>query len=1031
MKTSIFRLILISFILFLSQISVAQDEPVLVIDPQGHASMVRDLIFTPDGGTLISVSDDKTIRFWNTKTGLLKKTLRGHIGEGSEGKLYSADISPDGKFLAVGGWLTNNDSEYGRIRIINLETGKLVYNLTGHTDVVFGLAFSPDGRYLASGSADKSVRIYEITPTNGRMLAVLNGHTDGVQQVRFVNPKRVVSVGYDNLGILWDWENNSIAQRLERHTDKLSGLATSPDGKYIATAGYDRKILLWDNKGTFIKQIDEANDGMYTLAFSPDGKRIIAHGSRDAHGRVYTIPGGQKITTFEMHDNTVVSSAFHGNMVATSGGENNDIYIWDANSGKVLHHIVGKGLVKRSVGFNRSNSNQVGFGSLWGGDNGKGELEYVFDFEQVQLIQEKPVQSNFVKTTLSQGDKMLNLSGELSLEVDGGGGTIFSDDASEGNIWSYSFTPKGDVLVGTSFTFQMYNSAGKIIKKLIGHTAETWAVSASPDGRKYGSANGDQTIKIWSAESSGEFPSINDIYTHPTWGDIWRANKWESVAEQKNRQGWLKMIENLKSINYEDDAKTLRAKLNELSERIKPLLTIFIGTDEEWVCWTPEGYYAASAGGEKYIGWHISKGINNLGEYYPVSAFRKKYYQPELVKLVYQLGDFDKALAKFNETQTVKVKEENILSNLPPKIEWLNPIQSVTKVSGNKFKVRARITSDTEIKSYKLMINGRTVGKQRGLEVVEAETATEKFINIELSLDTHESNLLVYASNANSATLSDERTLVMESSTRSGTETIDLPIDVGGQVIKPNLYGVFVGVSNFQKNAYNLEYADDDAKTLSEIFKLQGTKFYNKIEVKQLLNEQATRTNILDAFDWLEKNATHKDMVVIFIASHGFNERDKFYILPHEGDHEKLRVTAVDWLDFKDVLGNLPSKVLLFLDACHSGKLSANLTRGLDDVNTEAIREISSDEHGVVVMTASTGNEKSLEGPEWKHGAFTYSIIEALQQGKADVDKNGVVYLNELDFYVAERVKELTKGKQHPTTQKPGTISRLPIIKVN
>jgi uncharacterized caspase-like protein len=80
-------------------------------------------------------------------------------------------------------------------------------------------------------------------------------------------------------------------------------------------------------------------------------------------------------------------------------------------------------------------------------------------------------------------------------------------------------------------------------------------------------------------------------------------------------------------------------------------------------------------------------------------------------------------------------------------------------------------------------------------------------------------------------------------------------------------------------------------------------------------------------------------------------------------------------------------------------------------------------------MAASTGNESSLENPEWGHGAFTTGVLAGLK-GEADLNADGIVHLIELDFFVAEKVKELTDGAQHPTTVKPSTISRLPVSAV-
>jgi uncharacterized caspase-like protein len=102
--------------------------------------------------------------------------------------------------------------------------------------------------------------------------------------------------------------------------------------------------------------------------------------------------------------------------------------------------------------------------------------------------------------------------------------------------------------------------------------------------------------------------------------------------------------------------------------------------------------------------------------------------------------------------------------------------------------------------------------------------------------------------------------------------------------------------------------------------------------------------------------------------------------------------------------------------------------RGAVD-NTEAIRELASEEYGVVVMAASTGKELSIERSEWGHGAFTKAIIEGLEK-MADFSGDGIIHIRELDQYVSERVKKLTKGKQHPTTQRPTTISRFPIFQL-
>ena len=118
---------------------------------------------------------------------------------------------------------------------------------------------------------------------------------------------------------------------------------------------------------------------------------------------------------------------------------------------------------------------------------------------------------------------------------------------------------------------------------------------------------------------------------------------------------------------------------------------------------------------------------------------------------------------------------------------------------------------------------------------------------------------------------------------------------------------------------------------------------------------------------------------------------------------------------------NLPGKVLLLADTCHSGNILGNKKRGIGSDITAAIKSITSEGTGQVIMTAATGSSASLEDNKWGHGAFTKALIEGIE-GQADYDRDGVVYIKELDLYVTNRVKALTRGSQKPTTIIPESI---------
>lgn len=251
--------------------------------------------------------------------------------------------------------------------------------------------------------------------------------------------------------------------------------------------------------------------------------------------------------------------------------------------------------------------------------------------------------------------------------------------------------------------------------------------------------------------------------------------------------------------------------------------------------------------------------------------------------------------------------------------------------------------------------------------------------------------------------------------------------------IKTELYVVSIGISDYKAPGIDLDYADDDARAVSRLFAAPKGRLFKNVHIKPCYNDTADRGAIIDALDWLDKKATQKDVIIVFIAAHGYMEKGNYYLLPHDGDPDNLRKTAVRWDDLVDTLGNLPSRILLLLDTCHSGGIDPDMLNGFRRTgidNTEAIRELASEEYGVVVMAASTGKELSMERKEWGHGAFTKALLEGLEESKADFSGDGIIHLRELDQYISERVRTLTDGKQHPTTQRSTTISRFPLFQL-
>jgi uncharacterized caspase-like protein len=268
-------------------------------------------------------------------------------------------------------------------------------------------------------------------------------------------------------------------------------------------------------------------------------------------------------------------------------------------------------------------------------------------------------------------------------------------------------------------------------------------------------------------------------------------------------------------------------------------------------------------------------------------------------------------------------------------------------------------------------------------------------------------------------------TVVARSAVSKGvSEAIELeykPALAPPDASKATLYVLSIGINKYPGDL-ELDCAVNDATELAESLQAKS-KLLFRVVTKVLTDKDADRAGILGALGELKKQMKPHDTAVIFFAGHGHRDADgNFYLLSFNMDVDHLKTTAVPRDDLKKQLADLPGRVLLLLDACHSaasGRLSKKFqSKG---VGEDFVRDLSDDDCGVVVMCAAMGREESRESDEKKHGYFTLAILEGLA-GKADFNKDGVVDLHELDFYVERRVAELSEDKQHPSIDKPSAI---------
>ena len=208
-----------------------------------------------------------------------------------EGQVSAVAWSPDGKTLASG-------SSDKTVKLWDLATGKLFATLQGHTETVYSVAWSPDGKTVASGSFDKTVKLWESA--TGKLLATLQGHTGEVESVAWSPDGKILASGSrDETVRLWESVTGKLLATLQGHTDTVYSVAWSPDGKTLASGSYDKTVKLWDPAtGKLLATLQGHTDSVYSVAWSPDGN-TLASGSADKTVRLWEGPVTSQIDLAE------------------------------------------------------------------------------------------------------------------------------------------------------------------------------------------------------------------------------------------------------------------------------------------------------------------------------------------------------------------------------------------------------------------------------------------------------------------------------------------------------------------------------------------------------------------------------------------------------------------------------------------------------------------------------------------------------------------------------------------------------------
>ncbi len=947
--------------------AAAEERPILQLDTGGHMAMITGIAFTPDGRQLVSASNDKTIRVWDLASGKTVRTIRGESAPGHAGKVYAMALSPDGKWLAVGGWFDGPGDEQDAIRLYEFASSKLVALLKGHADVVQGLAFSPDGSRLISGSQDETAILWDTgiragaRGTEPKLLHRLEGHKDFIYAVGFSpDGSRAVTGSFDHDLRLWRVADGKEIAHMPGHGDKVRSLAVVPDGT-IASGDYSGEIRLWDGRtGAFLKTLARQKRAVGSLAFSPDGGLLLSSAAEGTGARinnVFDTVSGKEIVTYTGHDNIVLATAFSpdGRWAATGGGNNEEIHLWDPHSGKPRLgpdgkplRLAGQGQPVWAAGFS-ADGRRIG----WGHQGmkavnqatplaqaltlplGEGALGAPVALGEAEAGAFRRAQVRFGGFSLSHrkgGD--YGYDAILDISKDGRAVASIARDSTNGlDHRSYGFTPDGETVVsgGSNGWLTAFDRAGNKLGDFVGHEGDVFAVAPSPDGRFLVSGSNDQTLRLW----------------------------------------------NLKT--------------REL------LVTLFRGTDGEWVMWTPQGYYAASGPGSELIGWQINHGPEHEAEYVTAAQLRKTLNRPDIVARAIQLASAEQAV---KEAYGTKFKLSDLLTKPVPHFRITSPAPNAALSGGSATLEIALEATPDPVKAIRIQVNGRQIAEEQPEEGGGFKPGTLTF---PVPLAKGRNTIRVVAVNDTGETPAE---VIV---THDGEGDLDkrgvLYILAIGVDKYPNLGMACRELDGVTPRDCNLDVAGADAKAFAKTMAARLGPLHEGVVSRVLVNgadaaDAPTVANIRDALGDLRQSQPN-DTILMFVSGHGFNEGQSYRFLATEAafkDGALRESTIVPWVDFQETVEAANGRRILFLDTCHSGN-SYN-------------QRLSNDSYAanIVVYSAARWDQQALEDSDLGHGLFTYAVVEGLNG--AAKSAAGEVKTEGLRDFLSKRVPEMAKAQK-------------------
>lgn len=758
--------------------------------------------------------------------------------------------------------------------------------------------------------------------------------------------------------------------------------------------------------------------------------------------------------------------------IGASSDELGDIHVWDAQSGKQMMLIQSRKSEIYKVEWDQTGT-KLHFSTKFHPQgkykfNDRGVINKTFDLYSRHVADANSPQvyrPNIAGSARIVGDNLLIRQGASSYQylgnldqitrtedaLDGIMGMPYSAVTLQPNAANRLSAPaivgseKGEVQVIDS------NGRGQSSqrRKFIGHAPSLiTSIALSPSNDLFATSSTDGTIRIWSLRGitdAGVFDfgvrgtQVLKVLGSDDWQDEYNSEGWkagirdtdeilsvngipyyeyqESSISNKPRPGdYATVVVRRRATDTRPvgPERTLQVKMIRGAEKVRPLLSLFISKEGDWIMWTPDGYYDASPGGDKYIGFHINQGDDQAALWFTAAQFEQQLYRPDIIDLVLnkraaiQPSDFPAEDAPI-------APQEDLETYRPPKLLVNFPADGYQSRK-RETQLRATITSgsDLPIREVRLTVNGRPVKVDSDVDGIRSTEFVQP-----IRLDPGRNMIEMYVANRR---VKSDRVLLAVDCVDGQPTLAPPPPKLQHSSTDQSLHVLSVGISDYEMDGLDLQYAHQDARDFIDAWKNQQG-FYKDIAVEELTNENATRTNVLKAIRQLRDKVQKGDRAVLFFSAHGAVDEDgNYYLLPHEADPDGLLETAILYTTIQktiELLLTRDAEVLMFVDTCHSGgstgaKSVSNKSIRLRQSKKDAWRHMQ--DTSCVVFTSSQPGQESYEEPQWENGAFTEALLEALYFSDRAMQRilDGDLSVDELQTYLGERVPELTSDRQSP-----------------